>query len=166
MLLHAALCCSHTLLAVDQSAPSRPSFMLTPTAWNHVSKFTWFPSLSSCRRRNFLGKCFAFLATRELLLLLQPKPGCFAVSSAPFSILLLTNNLVSGRAGGGRSGAVDGSPRRKVLLNLPRALQWAGMCWMLMLNSSQREERFVSPWLDLRMWERPDTCVGGFWGLC
>lgn len=163
MLLHAALCCSHTLVAVDQSAPSLPSFMLTPTARNHVSKFSWFPSLSSCWRRNFLGKRFAFLATRELLLQ-QPKPGCFAVSSAPFSILLLTNNLLSGMVRRGRIGAVDGSPCRKVLPNLP--LQWADVCWMLVLNSPQREERFVSPWLDLRMWERPDTCVGGYWGLC
>lgn len=55
-------------------------FMLTPTAWN-VSKFSWFPSLPSWRRRNFLGKRFTFLATRELLV--QLKPGCFALPSAP-----------------------------------------------------------------------------------
>ncbi len=143
-------------------------FMLTPTAWN-VSKLSWFPSLSSWRRRNFLGKRLTFLATRELRV--QPKPGCFALSSAPVCIRLWTNNLLSGREGGreggrqgSRIGALDCPPCWKVLLNWPRASQW--MCWMLMLNSSQREERFVSPCLDLRMWERPDSCVGGYWGLC
>lgn len=73
-------------------------FMLTPTVSN-VSKFSWFPSLSSWRRRNFLGKRFTFLATRELLV--QLKLGCFSLSSAPFCILLLTNNLLPGRGGWG-----------------------------------------------------------------
>lgn len=71
-------------------------FMLTPTACN-VSKFSWFPSMSSWRRRNFLGKRFTFLATRELLV--ELKPGSFGLSSTPFCIMLLTNNLLSGRGG-------------------------------------------------------------------
>ena len=83
----ASLCCSHTLPTVDQSTPSLPFFMLTPTAWN-VSKFSWFPSLLSWRR-NFLGKHLTFLATGELPV--QPEPGCLSALHAQ----LLTNNRLS-----------------------------------------------------------------------
>lgn len=68
-------------------------FVLTPTAW-YVSKFSWFPSLLSWRRRNFLGKHSTFLATRELLV--QLKSASFSLVSVPFSLPLLTNNLLSG----------------------------------------------------------------------
>lgn len=136
-------------------------FMLTPTAWN-VSKFTWFPSLPSWRRRNFLGKHFTFLATRELLV--QPKPCRRALSSAPFCIPLLTNYLLSRRED--RIGAVDCPPCEKFCWTGSELHSERWMCWMLMLNSSQREERFVSPCLDLWMGERPDLCVGGYRGLC
>lgn len=148
-------------LAVDQSAAPLPS--VTPTAQIHVSKCSWFPSLSSCWRRNFLEKRFAFLATRELLL--QLKLGCFALSSAPRSVLLLTNNLLAGM--GGRWATrleLWMAHLVEILLGCP-SFTVGRLCWVLVLNSSQREERFVSPWLDLRMWERPDTCVGGNWGV-
>ncbi len=90
-------------MLLTHSASSKPIstftslfFMLTPTAWN-VSKFSWFSSMSSCRRRNFLGKRFTFLAARDLLV--QSKAGCISLSPACFCILL-TNNLFSGRGGG------------------------------------------------------------------
>lgn len=118
-------------LAVDQSAPSLPSVMLTPTAQIHVSKCSWFPSLSSCRRRNFLEKRFTFLATRELLV--QLKPGCFALSSAPLSSnLLLTINSLAGR--GGRWRLELWMAHLFEICSTARAPQWAGCaecsCWI------------------------------------
>lgn len=91
-------CFPHSLLAAaNQHLPSPPFY-----AHSHclnVSKISWFPSLSSWRMKNFLGKHFTFLATWELLSK-QPKPGLSALPSTPFYIRLLTNNLLSGRREG------------------------------------------------------------------
>lgn len=68
MLFHTLCCFKHIARSWPISTLASHFFMLTPTGWN-VSKlfFFGFLPLSSCWRRNFLGKRFAFLATRKQL---------------------------------------------------------------------------------------------------
>lgn len=150
-------------------------FMLTPTAWN-VSKFSWFPSLSSWRRRNFLGKRFTFLATRELLV--QLKPGCFALPQPPLYMLLLTNNLLPGS--GGRIGSVDCLPRWKVFAELAQSFTANGhvlnahvefltkgrkVSFPLPGPQNVRKARLLCGWIGgLRLWRDP-TSWSNKWGM-
>lgn len=66
---------------------------------------------------------------------------------------------------------------RIVAVDIPPTLKLKFFCLTqsftvnrLVLNDSveflTKARKVCSPWLDLWMWERPDTCVGGCWGPC
>lgn len=146
-------------------------FMLTPTACN-VSKFSWFPSMSSWRRRNFLGKRFTFLATRELLV--ELKPGSFGLSSTPFCIMLLTNNLLSGRGGVVGLELQTADPVEEFCLTGPERACAECSCWiphkekkdLFPLPGPQyvRKARYLCGWIPgLYLW-RDSTSWSNKWG--
>lgn len=123
---------------------------LTPTAQN-VSKSSRFPSLSSWRRRNFLGKRFTFLASEEVL---QPKPGCFVLS---FYILLLIQQPPD-KAGGSIGAARILPPPPASLLKRHGTLP--GTFARRLSNFSPREERSITPFQNLILGERSGRWCG------
>lgn len=121
-----------------------------------MSKFSWFPSLLSWRRRNFLGKRFTFLAARELLV--KSKPGSSLCPSAPFCIQLLTNNLgLVGQSWGGgvwscrlstfgrtESCTVNGDALNAYAEFLPKRRE---VCFPLFGPQIGRKARFLCGWI-------------------
>lgn len=117
--LHALSCCSHILIEAGQSAPSLP--FLSSILPLKCVKISWFPSLLSYRRRNFLSKHFTFLETGELLV--QPGPVCFALLSVHYSNVLVANKQLSGK--GWKGGGQDCTPSWKVFAELAQTLSSA-----------------------------------------
>lgn len=137
--------------------------MLTPTAQN-VSKFSWFPSMSSWRR-NFLGNtlhswrlksCWCS-QSKAALLRLQP----------PFVFCCWPTTLLSGM-GLGQDCSCGYTPHpQAIIFFLPNSELYSEQaCAEDCVEFLTKARKVCSPWLDLWMWERPDTCVGGCWGPC
>lgn len=148
--LYALSCCSHILIEADKSAPSHSC--LSSILPLKCVKISWFPSLLSYSRRNFLLKHFTFLATGGLLV--QPQPVCFSLLSVYYSNML----VALWKRGGGQ----DCTPSWKVFAELvcrERACAKCS-CWI-----PHKGKKGLFPRLYLILREQPDSCVGGYWGL-
>lgn len=145
-------CCSiHIARSWPISTLASHFCMLTPTGWNVSKLFFGFLPLSSCWRRNFLGKHFAFLATRKQL----PSQAASLCPQTSFLFCCWPTNCSPGNLAGKEWS-------RRWWLTSSEAFGHLAKSFTACVEFLTKKRTPLLKKMDLRMWERPDTYVGWY----